>query len=113
MVTDRRLALVLHALCPSFLRTLPSLALTVPSLARTVLCLARTVPSLARTVPSLARTVPSPARTVPKPSILQQRDSRRPRQLVLTDGMDGRWGTVGSLFSLYLANYFIIIPKIF
>ena len=54
----------------------------MPSLARTVPSLARTVPSLARTVPRLARTVPSPARTVPKPSILQQRVSRRPRQLV-------------------------------
>ena len=43
--------------------------------------------SLARTVPSLARTVPSLARTVLKPSVLQQRGTRRQRQLVLTDGM--------------------------
>ena len=47
MATDRRLALVLHVLCPSFLHTLPSLTRTVPSLARTVPSLARTVPSLA------------------------------------------------------------------
>ena len=42
--------------------------------------------SLARTVPSLARTVPSLARTVLKPSVLQQRGTRRQRQLVVTDG---------------------------
>ena len=51
--------------------------------------------SLARTVPSLARTVPSLARTVLKPSVLQQRGTRRQRQLVLTDGMgwDGMDGS--------------------
>ena len=48
--------------------------------------------SLARTVPSLARTVPSLARTVLKPSVLPQRGTRRQRQLVLTDGMDGWMG---------------------
>ena len=48
--------------------------------------------SLARTVPSLARTVPSLARTVLKPSVLQQRGTRRQRQLVLTDGWDGMDG---------------------
>ena len=51
--------------------------------------------SLARTVPSLARTVPSLARTVLKPSVLQQRGTRRQRQLVLTDGWDGTDGTDG------------------
>ena len=50
--------------------------------------------SLARTIPSLARTVPSLARTVLKPSVLQQRGTRRQRQLVLTDGMDG-WDGMG------------------
>ena len=45
--------------------------------------------SLARTVPSLARTVPSLARTVLKPSVLQQRGTRRQRQLVVTDGGGG------------------------
>ena len=56
--------------------------------------------SLARTVPSLARTVPSLARTVLKPSVLQQRGTRRQRQLVLTDGMgwDGMGWMVGPLF---------------
>ena len=56
--------------------------------------------SLARTVPSLARTVPSLARTVLKPSVLQQRGTRRQRQLVVTDGgwwmvVDGGWWMVG------------------
>ena len=55
--------------------------------------------SLARTVPSLARTVPSLARTVLKPSVLQQRGTRRQRQLVLTDGMvDGMDGSVHFFF---------------
>ena len=40
----------------------------------------------------LARTVPSLARTVLKPSVLPQRGTRRQRQLVLTDGMDGMDG---------------------
>ena len=51
--------------------------------------------SLARTVPSLARTVPSFARTVLKPSVLQQRGTRRQRQLVVTDGVDGMGRTDG------------------
>ena len=55
--------------------------------------------SLARTVPSLARTVPSLARTVLKPSVLQQRGTRRQRQLVLTDGWMGlngmEWDRMG------------------
>ena len=68
---------------------MPSLARAVPSLARTVPSPARAVPSLARTVPSLARAVPSLARAVLKPSQLQPRGTRRPRQLVLTDGWDG------------------------
>ena len=37
-------------------------------------------------MPSLARAVPSLARAVLKPSQLQPRGTRRPRQLVLTDG---------------------------
>ena len=45
---------------------------------------------------SLARTAPSLARTVLKPSVLQQRGTRRQRQLVVTDGgwsmvVDGGW----------------------
>ena len=47
--------------------------------------------SLARTIPSLARNVPSLARTVLKPSVLQQRGTRRQRQLVVTDGGVGWW----------------------
>ena len=66
--------------------------------------------SLARTVPSLARTVPSLARTVLKPSVLPQRGTRRQRQLVLTDGMDGR---STFFFCSYLANYLIIVPNFF
>ena len=74
--------------------------------------------SLARTVPSLARTVPSLARTVLKPSVLPQRGTRRQRQLVLTDGMDGMgwmgWDGMGwdgrstFFFGPYLKNYYII-----
>ena len=62
--------------------------------------LPNTVASLARTIPSLARTVPSLARNVLKPSVLQQRGTRRQRQLVLTDGTDGRMDgrSVGPLF---------------
>ena len=56
--------------------------------------------SLARTVPSLARTVPSLARTVLKPSVLPQRGTRRQRQLVLTDVMDGWNGQISRLFFL-------------
>ena len=64
--------------------------------------------SLARTIPSLARTVPSLARTVLKPSVLPQRGTRRQRQLVLTDGMDGMvwmgWdGRVDKLFFLLIS----------
>ena len=68
--------------------------------------------SLARTVPSLARTVPSLARTVLKPSVLQPRGTRRQRQLVLTDGMDG-WTVAQLFFCPYLENYLIIIPNFF
>ena len=66
--------------------------------------LPNTVASLARTIPSLARTVPSLARTVLKPSVLQQRGTRRQRQLVLTDGMDGMGRTVGPLFFLLISS---------
>ena len=70
--------------------------------------------SLARTVPSLARTVPSLARTVLKPSVLPQRGTRRQRQLVLTDGMDGMDGwSVHFFFPSYLENYLIIISNFF
>ena len=66
--------------------------------------------SLARTVPSLARTVPSLARTVLKPSVLQQRGTRRQRQLLVTDGGGGgRWMVDGrkksSLISLKILSH--------
>ena len=80
---------------------------------------------------SLAHTVPSLARTVLKPSVLQQRGTRRQRQLVLTDGMgwmgwdgmgwdgmdgmDGMDARVGPLFFFgsYLENYSIIISNFY
>ena len=69
--------------------------------------------SLARTVPSLARIVPSLARTVLKRSVLPQRGTRRQRQLVLTDGMDGMDGSVHFFFCSYLENYLIIFHNFF